>query len=100
MIQSVNRDQTYRVVVRLGKHAFYHNYDESVDLIQYQRNHSISNFDDIECALKLTPEELQALFSDIENMWREYVKPHYTYIAVELKDINYFKNSGEMTEEL
>ncbi len=100
MIQSVNRDQTYRVVVRLGKHAFYRNYDESVDLIQYQRNHSISNFDDIECALKLTPEELEALFSNIENMWREYVKPHYAYIAVELKDINNFKNSGEMTEEL
>jgi hypothetical protein len=82
--------------VRLGKHAFYRNYDESVDLIQYQRNHSISNFDDIECALKLTPEELQVLFSNIENMWREYVKPHYTYIAVGLKDLNYFENSGEM----
>jgi hypothetical protein len=33
-------------------------------------------------------------------MWREYVEPHYTYKAVELKDLYYFKNSGEMSEEL
>jgi hypothetical protein len=100
MIQSVNRDQTYRVVVRLGKHELYHIYDESVDLIEYQRNHSILNFDDIECALKMTPEELKVFFSNIENVWREYVKSHYTYKAVELKDLNYFKNSDEMREEL
>jgi hypothetical protein len=32
-------------------------------------------------------------------MWREYVEPHYTYKAVELKDLKYFESSGEMSEE-